>query len=116
MNWCEPGHEAGQLQRPITEDWLRAHEFRIYSGRNDERLPVRRLPVSALKLGGRQPFECSTDLCIDVAPVGPKHDEWSVWLGQEEPYRHIHVRYMRFTWEIAKFYEGLTGRIWPGTL
>jgi hypothetical protein len=116
MTWCEPGHEGGQLQRPVTEDWLRAHGFKIYGGRNDERLPVRRLPVGSVKCGGRQPFEAHDDLCIDVAPVTPEADEWFVWIARDEPYRHVHVRHVKFTWELARLFEGLTGHVWPGTL
>jgi len=113
--WCEPGIEPlGRLDRPITEDWLRTHGFAIESGRSDERLPLRRLRIGDRTTEGRIPFQSPEDLCIDVAPRGP--DSWYVWIMQVEPYRHIHVRHMRYTWEIARLYEGLTGRVWPGTL
>lgn len=114
-DWCQPGGTVGQLRRPITEDWLRDHGWRIEDNRNDPRLPVRRLVIGRdlIKQGI---FHSSDDLCIDVAPVVGEGNWWFVWLMQVEPYRHIHVRMMRQTWELARLYEGLTGRVWPGTL
>lgn len=117
---CDP---CGDTQRYIDEDWLREHGFRVETGRNDERYPVRRLPIARHGIDGPQPFEAGDDLCIDVAPTPDSWSEsnktwlrWHVWIMQVEPWRHIHVRYMRQRWEIAKLYEGLTGRCWPGTL
>jgi hypothetical protein len=106
--WCAGGGTIGRLHRPITEAWLIAHEFRIESGRQDPRLPVRSLSVAPKAF-----MTSSDDLCIDVAP---SHDgEWHCWVAQREPYQFIHVRMMRETWEIAALYEGLTGKIWPGS-
>lgn len=105
------------MRRPITEDWLRANGFRVEDGRNDPRFPIRSLAIAGDKFGGRSFMESSDDLCIDVAPTSIKDQaEWYVWIGQREPYRHIHVRFMRTTDELARLYEGLTGRVWPGTL
>jgi hypothetical protein len=105
------------MRRPITEDWLRSNGFRIDDGRNDPRMPIRSLAIGSDLVGGRPFLGSSDDLCIDVAPTDiKKQDEWFVWIGQREPYRHIHVRYMRTTDELVRLYEGLTGRVWPGTL
>lgn len=38
--------------------------------------------------------------------------QWFCWIVQVEPYRHIHVRHLRFTLEVECLYEGLTGRKW----
>ena len=112
-NWLHP-----IVDRPITDDWLQANGFRLRDNRNDQREPLRRLAISGHKHGGRTPFESSDDLCIDIAPsrTAEEPGEWSVWLMQVEPYRHIFVRSMRFTWEIARLYEGLTGVVWFGSL
>lgn len=110
-----PPLHPGWLHRPITEDWLKAHSFRLEDNRNDERLPLRRLVVGQ-DLIRRGAFHSSDDLCIDVAPVDKEGKRWFVWLMQVEPYRHIHIREIVFTWEIARLYEGLTGRVWPGSL
>jgi len=114
--YCKPGGVLGRLERPITEDWLREHGFAIEDGRNDPRLPVRRLRVGYDTIEGRLPFHAPDDLCIDLAPSVARDQSWHVWIMQVEPYRHIHVRHMRYTWEIARLWEGLTGRVWPGTL
>lgn len=116
QTWPTPRDPCGQLHRPITEDWLRDHGFRIEDSRNDRRLPVRRLNCRWDGVDGRQMFSSPDDMCIDVAPVDAARNQWHVWLMQVEPYRHIHVRYMKYTWEIARLYEGLTGRVWPGSL
>ena len=121
--WPTPCDPCGKLHVPITEDWLRRHGFRIEDGRNDRRMPVRRLAVLWDGVDGRQMFSSPDDLCIDVAPVIGSQDavtknwrEWYVWIMQVEPYRHIHVRHMKYTWELALLYQGLTGRVWPGVL
>ena len=111
-----PPGTIGSLHRPITEDWLRKHEFRLQSGRNDGRHHVRRLPVALEGIDGRQMFESCDDLCIDVAPSFGADGQWHCWLYRDDPYQCIHIRYVRFTWEIARLYEGLTGVVWPGTL
>ena len=115
MSLTPPG-QIGHLHRPITEDWLREHEFRLSGERNDGRHHVRRLAVATEGIDGRQMFESPDDLCIDVAKSFQDNGQWHVWIQQIEPYRTIHVRHMRYTWEIARLYEGLTGVVWPGTL
>lgn len=106
------------IDRPITEEWLTANRFRLEDNRNDSRLPLRRLAISCHKHGGRTFMESSDDLCIDVAPSRSldKEGEWNVWLMQVEPYRHIFVRSIKYTHELVRLYEGLTGVVWFGTL
>lgn len=111
-----PPGTIGSLHRPITEEWLRDHEFRLQSDRNDGRHYVRRLAVALEGIDGRQLFESPDDLCIDVAPSFQSDGQWHCWIQRVEPYQFIHVRHMRFTWEIARLYEGLTGVVWPGSL
>lgn len=90
---------------PITESWLVAAKFRLEDSRNDPRFPVHSLAI------GLSGFMKSTDdLCIDVSL---SHDgDWHCWVAQREPYRHIHIRMMRYTHEIVRLYEALTGKAW----
>lgn len=104
------------MKRPITEEWLIANGFRIESGRNDARMPLRSLVVGGDFICGHRLCHSPEDLCIDVAPTDNRRDEWFVWIAQREPYRHIHVRHMTMTWELVRLYEGLAGRVWPGEL
>lgn len=114
--WPHPISPVHDIRQPITEGWLRTNYFRIEDGRNDSRFPIRSLAIGGDILGGK-PFMGSTDdLCIDVAPrIDADQRDWHVWISQREPYRFLHVRFMRETWEIIRLYEGLTGRVWPGT-
>ncbi|HEY1187164.1 MAG TPA: hypothetical protein VGE74_05870 [Gemmata sp.] len=98
----------------ITEEWLSARGWKLTTQRNDNntQLPGFRLrPVAPDCLGWRQPFQSHDDLCIAVAPYPPNSD-WHVWIYQIEPYRSIHVRHMRYTWELIRLWEGLTGKPW----
>lgn len=98
---------------PITEAWLREHGFRPVLPRGDGRgFELHRLVVGDDILGGRPQFASPDDLCIDVAPVGGTSSWWFCWVHQVEPHRSIHVRDVRHTWELARLYEGLTGREW----
>ena len=104
------------LVEPITAAWLSARGWKLDSSRNDpnHRNPGFRIrPVSEDCRGWRRPFQAHDDLCIGLAPVGGDAGEWFVWVYQVEPYRHIHVRHMRYVWEVVKLWEGLTGRAWP---
>lgn len=115
-DWPKRGGTIQDMHRPITEEWLIASGFRIDEGRNDPRMPIRSLSIGGHVVGAPVPFQASDDLCIDVSPVSSLPGEWFVWIAQRDPYRHIHVRHMRETWELVRLYEGLTGRVWPGTL
>lgn len=101
-------------ETPITAAWLLAHDWKLGSERNDPhtQLPGFRVrPIAYEVHGGRAPFQSHDDLCIALAPdLGD--DRWSVWIYQMEPYRHIHVRQMRFTGELVRLWEGLTGQDW----
>lgn len=104
-----------RTNEPITAAWLFANGWKLGSQRNDPhtQLPGFRIrPIGDELLGGRQPFQSFDDLCIGVAPVTATAGEWHVWVYQLEPYRHIHVRHMRYTWELARLWEGLTGKDW----
>jgi hypothetical protein len=119
--WCTAGQWSGRLHRPITEGWLREHEFKINAGRGLNAEWVRQIAIGGWTAQGRRPFDSPDDLCIAVAPtLGKKpldaDTQWHCWIVQEEPRRSIHVRHMRYTWELARLYEGLTGMVWPGTL
>ena len=93
----------------ISEHWLRANGWQI-AGRPENTPGLRRREVGNEVLGGRPFMGSSDDLCIDVAPG---HDgAWFVWIHQCEPHRHIHVRHMRFVWELTRLWEGLTGKTW----
>ena len=113
-SWPKTGGTIRDMRCPITEEWLIANGFRIEDGRNDPRMPMRSLVVGGDLLGGHRAFRSPDDLCIDAAPVDSKRQEWHVWIARREPYRHIHVRHMKETWELIRLYEGLTGRVWPG--
>jgi hypothetical protein len=100
----------------ITADWLSAHGWKLGSARNDgnTQLPgFRLLPIGDKLACGRQPFHSFDDLCIAVAPHAPEDGNWHVWVYQIEPYRHIHVRPMRYVRELVGLWEGLTGAPWP---
>lgn len=92
---------------PITVGWLMVHGWRPLDGRA---VPNYRRCVGAELRGGQPPFGSFDDLCIDVAHDGRKPGEWFCWVVQVEPSRCIHVRMMTTTDELAKLYEGLTGR------
>lgn len=118
--WPVVANPAGKLHVPITEDWLRQNGWRIEDGRNDDRLPVRRLALKWYTVEGRTFCSSPDDLCIDISPAiarwKDQHEpQWHCWIMQVEPYRHIHVRTMRYTWELIRLWEGLTGMVWPGT-
>lgn len=118
--WPTERDPAGRLHVPITEDWLRQNGWRIENNRNDERLPVRRIALRWETIEGKTFLASPDDLCIDISPVMPYKpngfdQRWHCWLMQVEPYRHIHVRTMRYTWELIRLWEGLTGITWPGT-
>jgi hypothetical protein len=102
-------------QQPITEAWLSANAWKTVSPRNDThtQTPGFQLrPIGHELAGPRSPFHSFDDLCIAVAQTG-SDGTWFVWIYQMEPYRHIHVRHMRYTHELVKLWEGLTGRDWP---
>lgn len=107
--WCQVGGRIGNPRQPISEEWLIAHGFRISSGRNDPKMPIR-----SLAIGPRVYMGSSDDLCIDISP-NRGTSVWFVWVAQREPYRHIHVRMMQETWEVIRLYEGLTGELWTGS-
>lgn len=114
--WCKGGGTIRDMRRPITEEWLIANGFRIETGRNDPRLPVRRLAIGQDLIHSRLTASPG-DICIDVAPVdSQKRDYWFVWLASDEPYKCLHIRYMRERWELVRLYEALTGHVWPGEL
>lgn len=92
------------LAEPITTAWLAAHGWRATIRRD---ATVHRRTIGDELRGGRPPFGSSDDLSIDVSPG--TGGEWFVWVHQQEPYRHIHVRHMRYVWELQRLYEGLTG-------
>lgn len=95
---------------PITSDWLRARGWR---GCSRSRLPgyVIRDVGHELRCG-RQPFHSPDDLCIALAPGVGDDGGWNCWVYQMEPYRHIHIRPVAFTWEVVRLWEGLTGCGW----
>ncbi|WP_149496220.1 hypothetical protein [Roseiconus lacunae] len=122
--WPNPRDPCGRIDQPISEEWLRQHEFRIVGNRRDDRMPVRRMEIGWKTIQRDASFgTCHSDLCIDLAPHKETWDQrlgvwrkWFCWIHQDEPYRSIHVRTIYFRWEIAKLFEGLTGRCWPGTI
>lgn len=94
------------IAEEITTAWLAAHGWRACRRRGDGAETNRRQIGDDVR-GGRPPFGASDDLCIDVSPG--TDGTWFVWVFQAEPYRHIHVRHMRYVWELVRLYEGLTG-------
>lgn len=99
---------------PITGEWLSANGWKSISPRNDShtRMPgFRLLTVGGELVCGRLPFHSPDDLCIGLAPTGTQ-GEWHCWVYQMEPYRHIHVRHVRYVWEVVRLWEGLTGSAW----
>lgn len=95
----------------ITEAWLRANGFRLQSRRDRQPTDHYRRDLGDEVLGGRPFMGSSDDLCIEVAKTcgGSDCTTWHCWIFQVEPCRHIHVRDVSSTWELAKLYEGLTG-------
>lgn len=96
------------LAAPITPDWLAANGWRDLH--RPETPGLHRRVIGDEVLGGRPFLGASDDLCIDVAPGN--EGKWFCWVHQQEPRRHIHVRHVRFTWELVKLWEGLTGKTW----
>jgi hypothetical protein len=93
---------------PITPDWLLAHGWRIATRRVGHELEVWRRAVGDELAGGRPFLGAHDDLCIDVSPaVG---GAWHCWVTQADPHRFLHVRMMRTGADLARLYEGLTGR------
>jgi hypothetical protein len=95
----------------VTEEWPAANGRKRGSVRNDGNTqpPGFRLrPIGDELVCGRQPFHGPDDLCVAVAPDAS--GGWYCRVYQLEPYRHIHVRPVRYRWEPERPYEGLTGR------
>jgi hypothetical protein len=98
---------------PITREWLWRNGWRIEDHRNDYRLPLMRRCIADELADYPQAFRSNDDLCIDVSMWTV--ERWHCRIMQVEPYRRILVRHIRWTWELVKLYEGLTGREWnPG--
>lgn len=96
---------------PITPRWLRANGW--FDLHRSDRPGLHRREVAHEVLGGRRPFVSHDDLCIDVMPgISGDRMHWNCWVHQAEPNRHIHVREVRYTWELVRLWEGLTGRTW----
>lgn len=60
--------------------------------------------------GGLGFMQSPDDCCIDLSPVHLSGgDEWHCWIGQEEPFRFVHVRHLKYMHEVAQLFKGLTG-------
>ena len=97
------------LSRPITYDWLREHGFRLLAR---EALQVADHVCRYIGdeiLGGRPFLGSFDDLGIELSSCQPD-DRWFCWIVKADDKRFIHVRMLRYTWEVEKLYEGLTGR------
>jgi len=89
-------------EEPVTEEWLYLNGFRRYEGRRDERLPVRRLLIPGSSFG----------LSLDIARRDRESGEWHSWLAQEDPYRHIFIRYVSMRCDVIDLFQALSGQRW----
>lgn len=93
---------------PITEDYLKACGFkktwgRAWQGGEESKHRVLTLPRVASDFG----------LAVELAPNDIMKDgTWFCWLVQDEPYRFIPLRHLRYMTELAFLIQGLTGENW----
>lgn len=104
-------------QAPITEDWLREAGFRWSQ---IELQPSRHWIlwlgscVNCDADGKRSRVMDCEDLGVEVS-AGGYRDDWFCWLRSDTAglyHRFVHVRYLRFTDDLIRLVEGLTGQTW----
>lgn len=93
---------------PITETWLRQHDFKIV--RDDQQRRNWRVDLP------RRLHD--EDLFIEVSPNtlrGDKVEFWYCWIGEPgSGGRSLHIRRINTTADIERLYQGLTGQPMPG--